>query len=100
MGEAKNWEKLGSCALEMLAMLTQIVRVKSNFFITAIMFFHWSDGYATGILPLPAININVVVSVEIASCPGDIESFRIRNGKIQQNEDPEKSSFAAFTSVL
>src|SRR5690606_1946115 len=43
MGEAKNWEKLGSWAVVIVARKQQSARVDSSFFITAIMFFHWSD---------------------------------------------------------
>src|SRR5262245_16853479 len=39
MGEAKNWEKLGSWAVTTLARATQIVRVERSFFISAIKFF-------------------------------------------------------------
>jgi hypothetical protein len=95
MGEAKNWEKLGSCAFDILATATQRVRVESIFFITAIMFFHWSDRFSSGTLPPPAININVVCTRKLPLSEAYTYRFRIRNGKIQQFRDPKKSGFVA-----
>jgi hypothetical protein len=42
-GEAKNWEKFGSCAFETLANAIQQLKMVTSFFISAIKFFHWSD---------------------------------------------------------
>jgi hypothetical protein len=82
MGDAKNCEKLGSWAIAIFPIIRQIVRLVTNFFITAIAFFaglaihHFESGPG----------INVLATAEIVFLPSKA-LVAIRIGKIQQKQD-------------
>src|SRR6185312_4129352 len=86
IGDAKNWEKLGSCALAKPASTKQIVRVVRVFFISAFVF---SLVSRAGKIQ-SRHNLDKRLSLREIALLFDLKPGRIRTGKVQQIHDPGK----------
>jgi hypothetical protein len=94
-GEAKNCEKLGSCAITTPDTNKQLARETIIFFISAIKFFSRSRQSIESV-PVPAYK-NVISFLKIALLQPAGQGFRQEGiGKIQQIHDLQKDRNAAF----